>query len=56
MTLSGKGDPRARREHAKNYRRGLDERRPWVRWLLIGVAVVIVAGVLVYAIVSGVGV
>ncbi len=55
MTLSGDGDPRLRRERAKEHRRDLDARRPWVRVLLVGIAVVIVAGVLVYAIVSGIG-
>ena len=55
MTLSGNGDPRIRRENAKDYRRDVDARRPWIRWLLIGGAAVVVAGVIVYAIVSGVG-
>ncbi|MBN9140243.1 MAG: hypothetical protein J0H23_05390 [Micrococcales bacterium] len=55
MTLSGKGDPRARREDAKDYRRDVDARRPWIRWLLVGAAVVVVAGVVVYALVSGIG-
>ena len=48
MTLSGKGDPRARREDAKDYRRDVDARRPWIRWLLVGAAVVVVAGVVVW--------
>ena len=55
MTLSGKGDPKARRENAKEYRRDVDARSPWLRPLLIGVAVVIVVGVFVYAIVTGIG-
>jgi len=55
MTLSGKGDPQERREHAKGYRRDVDARSPWLRPLLIGGAVVVVVGVVVYAIVSGIG-
>ena len=35
MTLSGKGDPKERREHAREYRRDVDARSPWLRPLLI---------------------
>lgn len=55
MTLSGDGDPKQRREHAKEYRRDVDERRPWLRPALIGLAVVVVAGVIGYALVNGIG-
>ena len=53
MTLSGKGDPKARREHAKEARHDVDARRPWLRPVLITAAVLIVAGVIGYAIVTG---
>lgn len=53
MTLSGDGDPRQRRERAKDSRRDIDERRPWVRPVLIGAAVLVVAAVIGYAIVTG---
>ncbi|WP_168200329.1 hypothetical protein [Protaetiibacter larvae] len=55
MTLSGKGDPRERREHAKNYRHEVDAKRPWLFPVLIGAAVLVVAAVVVYALLTGVG-
>lgn len=55
MTLSGKGDSKQRRDHAKQYRRDVDSRSPWLFPLLIGVAVVVVVGVVVFAVVNGVG-
>ncbi|QNO36567.1 hypothetical protein H4J02_08600 [Protaetiibacter sp. SSC-01] len=55
MTLSGDGDPRVRRERAKEYRRDLDARRPWLLWLLVGLAVVAVGAAVVYTVVNGIG-
>ncbi len=55
MTLSGDGDPRARRERAKDHRRDLDRRRPWLLWLLVGLAIVAVGVAVAYSIVTGLG-
>ncbi|WP_157981750.1 hypothetical protein [Protaetiibacter intestinalis] len=55
MTLSGKGDSARRRERAKEYRRDIDERRNWLLPVLLGAAIVVVAGVVVYTILTGGG-
>ncbi|MFT4030464.1 MAG: hypothetical protein QM675_11370 [Protaetiibacter sp.] len=55
MTLSGDGDSRARREKAKDRRRDITERRPWLLRLLIAVAVAGVVAALVFAIATGTG-
>lgn len=43
MTLSGKGDPKARRERAKQNRRGVDNRVPWLLPALVALAGAVVA-------------
>ncbi|WP_187264959.1 hypothetical protein [Homoserinibacter sp. GY 40078] len=47
MTLSGDGDPRSKREHAKDYRRAADSRFPWLLPALVVIAVAVIVVVIV---------
>lgn len=53
MTLSGDGDPGARRRKAAQQRQEINAKATWVTPLLVSIAVVIIVAVIGYAIITG---